>query len=58
MSASSSAGAPLPYLQRSAGRAQVPGPGRSTGRARASEAQWYPSYDEEPRSGGPAGPRL
>ncbi|PWU62139.1 transcriptional regulator, partial [Micromonospora globispora] len=47
MSASSSAGAPLPYLQRSAGRAQVPGPGRSTGRARASEAQWYPSYDEE-----------
>ncbi|NYF55953.1 LCP family protein [Micromonospora purpureochromogenes] len=57
MSATSSAGVPLPYLQRSAGRAAVPGPDRAAGRARPSETQWYPSYDEErPRSGGPGGP--
>ncbi|MEU4714014.1 LCP family protein [Micromonospora purpureochromogenes] len=57
MSATSSAGVPLPYLHRSAGRAAVPGPDRAPGRARPSETQWYPSYDEErPRSGGPGGP--
>ncbi|MGK5442589.1 LCP family protein [Micromonospora sp. URMC 105] len=57
MSATSSAGVPLPYLHRSAGRAAVPGPDRAAGRARPSEAQWYPSYDEEgPRSGAPGGP--
>ncbi|MFG2165434.1 LCP family protein [Micromonospora chersina] len=58
MSATSSAGVPLPApLSRSAGRAQVPGSGRGTsGRARATDARWYPSYDEEPRSGGPGGP--
>ncbi|MEU5942943.1 LCP family protein [Micromonospora sp. NPDC047548] len=57
MSATSSAGVPLPYLHRSAGRAAVPGPDRAAGRARPSEAQWYPSYDEEaPRPGGPGGP--
>ncbi|SCG50766.1 LCP family protein [Micromonospora inositola] len=57
MSATTSVGVPLPYLSRSAGRAQVPGSGRGTaGRARAAEAQWYPSYDEEPRPGGPGGP--
>ncbi|MEV0722207.1 LCP family protein [Micromonospora purpureochromogenes] len=57
MSATSSAGVPLPYLHRSAGRAAVPGPDRAAGRARPSETQWYPSYDEErPRSGGPGGP--
>ncbi|MCI4063311.1 LCP family protein [Micromonospora sp. R77] len=57
MSASTSAGVPLPHLNRSAGRAQVPGPGRgASGRARSAEAQWYPSYDEEPRRGGPGGP--
>ncbi|GAB3184276.1 hypothetical protein GCM10027259_42110 [Micromonospora palomenae] len=57
MSATSSAGVPLPYLHRSAGRAAVPGPDRAAGRARPSETQWYPSYDEErPRSGGPGSP--
>ncbi|MFG2056243.1 LCP family protein [Micromonospora sp. NPDC048930] len=57
MSATMSAGAPLPYLSRSAGRASVPGPGRGTpGRARATDARWYPPYDGEPRSGGPGGP--
>ncbi|MEV4480209.1 LCP family protein [Micromonospora coxensis] len=58
MSATSSAGVPLPYLHRSSGRAQVPGPTRgATGRARQPDAQWYPSYDEEqPRPGGPGGP--
>ncbi|MCW3816540.1 LCP family protein [Micromonospora sp. DR5-3] len=57
MSATTSADAPFPYVSRSAGRAQVPGPGRSaTGRARATDARWYPSYDEEPRSGGPGSP--
>ncbi len=58
MSATSSAGVPLPYLHRSAGRASVPGPDRSaSGRARPSEARFYPSYDEEePQPGGPAGP--
>ncbi|MET8305743.1 LCP family protein [Micromonospora sp. NPDC005173] len=59
MSATSSAGAPYPYLHRSAGRASVPGPDRgASGRARPTEARWYPSYDEEPpRPGGPDGPR-
>ncbi|MEV0805497.1 LCP family protein [Micromonospora sp. NPDC050200] len=57
MSATSSADIPLPYLHRSAGRAAVPGPDRAAGRARPSEPQWYPSYDEEPpRSRGPGGP--
>ncbi|MDH6463478.1 LCP family protein required for cell wall assembly [Micromonospora sp. A200] len=57
MSATSSAGVPLPYTHRSAGRAAVPGPDRAAGRARPSETQWYPSYDDErPRSGGPGGP--
>ncbi|MFC8618227.1 LCP family protein [Micromonospora purpureochromogenes] len=57
MSATSSAGVPLPYLHRSTGRAAVPGPDRAAGRARPSETQWYPSYDEErPRSGGPGAP--
>ncbi|MEV4723448.1 LCP family protein [Micromonospora humida] len=58
MSATSSAGASLPYLHRSAGRASVPGTDRgATGRARASDAQWYPSHQEsQPRSGGPGGP--
>ncbi len=52
-----SAGAPLPYLSRNAGRASVPGPGRgSTGRARATDARWYPPYDGQPRSGGPGSP--
>ncbi|MFU8873319.1 LCP family protein [Micromonospora sp. SL4-19] len=56
MSATTSAGFPLPYL-RSAGRAQVPGPGRGTaGRARVTDARRYPSYDGEPRPGGPGGP--
>ncbi|SCL15577.1 transcriptional attenuator, LytR family [Micromonospora rhizosphaerae] len=57
MSATTSADLPLPYLHRSAGRAQVPRPDRgSAGRGRATEAQWYPSYEEQPRSGGPGGP--
>ncbi|MEU8111332.1 LCP family protein [Micromonospora sp. NPDC048947] len=58
MSATSSAGVPHPYLHRSAGRASVPGPDRgASGRARPTEARFYPSYDEEqPRSGGPSGP--
>ncbi|MEU5672348.1 hypothetical protein ABZ749_18690, partial [Micromonospora sp. NPDC047753] len=58
MSATSSAGVPHPYLHRSAGRASVPGPDRgASGRARPTEARFYPSYDEEqPRPGGPAGP--
>ncbi|MEU1884095.1 LCP family protein [Micromonospora sp. WMMD987] len=58
MSATSSAGASLPYLHRSAGRAPVPGSDRgATGRTRQSDAQWYPSYqDDQPRSGGPGGP--
>ena len=58
MSATSSAGAPLPRpLNRGAGRASVPGSGRdATARARATETRWYPSHDEAPRSGGPAGP--
>ncbi|SCF36047.1 transcriptional attenuator, LytR family [Micromonospora matsumotoense] len=58
MSATSSAGASLPYLHRGAGRAAVPGADRgATGRARQSDAQWYPSYqDDQPRSGGPGGP--
>ncbi|MGW0213324.1 LCP family protein [Micromonospora chokoriensis] len=59
MSATSSAGVPYPSLHRSAGRASVPGPDRgASGRARPTEARFYPSYDEEgPRSGGPTGPR-
>ncbi|MCZ7377777.1 LCP family protein [Micromonospora sp. WMMC250] len=59
MSATSSAGVPYPSLHRSAGRASVPGPDRgASGRARPTEARFYPSYDEEgPRPGGPAGPR-
>ncbi|WP_433552017.1 LCP family protein [Micromonospora zamorensis] len=59
MSATSSAGVPHPYLHRSAGRASVPGPDRgASGRARPTEARFYPSYDEEePRPDGPAGPR-
>src|SRR5687768_5458741 len=58
MSATSSAGVPHPYLHRSAGRASVPGPDRgASGRARPTEARFYPSYDEEqPRPGGPTGP--
>ncbi|MFE9651455.1 LCP family protein [Micromonospora sp. NPDC006431] len=58
MSATTSADDPFPYVSRSAGRAQVPGPGRSTtGRARPTDASRYPSYDEEqPRSGGPGSP--
>ncbi|MEU8295747.1 LCP family protein [Micromonospora sp. NPDC048909] len=57
MSATSSAGVPLPYLHRSSGRASVPGPARgASGRARPAEPRWYPSYDEEPRGGGPGGP--
>ncbi|QDY11274.1 LytR family transcriptional regulator [Micromonospora sp. HM134] len=58
MSATSSAGASLPYLHRSAGRASVPGADRGpTGRSGQSDAQWYPSYQEsQPRSGGPGGP--
>ncbi|WFF02069.1 LCP family protein [Micromonospora sp. WMMD964] len=59
MSATSSAGVPHPFLHRSAGRASVPGPDRgASGRARPTEARFYPSYDEEePRPGGPKGPR-
>ncbi|MEU1645933.1 LCP family protein [Micromonospora zamorensis] len=59
MSATSSAGVPHPYLHRSAGRASVPGPDRgASGRARPTEARFYPSYDEEePTPGGPTGPR-
>ncbi|MGC4744847.1 LCP family protein [Micromonospora sp. DT201] len=59
MSATSPAGVPHPHLHRSAGRASVPGPDRgASGRARPTEARFYPSYDEEqPRPGGPAGPR-
>ncbi|MFG1720270.1 LCP family protein [Micromonospora chalcea] len=61
MSATSSAGAPFPHhLNRDAGRASVPGSGRgATGRARTSDARWYPPHDEAPRSGrtgGPVGP--
>ncbi|MFJ8581563.1 LCP family protein [Micromonospora sp. NPDC093277] len=57
MSATSSAGLPLPRLSRSAGRAQVPGPGQGTaGRARAADVRRFPSYEERPRYGGPAGP--
>ncbi|MGK5737793.1 LCP family protein [Micromonospora sp. URMC 103] len=57
MSATSSAGLPHPYLHRSSGRASVPGSARGTsGRARPSDASWYPSYDEQPQGGGPAGP--
>ncbi|MGC4894202.1 LCP family protein [Micromonospora sp. DT31] len=57
MSATSSAGAPLPRpLNRGAGRAQVPDSGRATARARATDARWYPPSDEAPRSGGPGGP--
>ncbi|MFR9774576.1 LCP family protein [Micromonospora sp. MS34] len=56
MSATMPAGAPLPYLSRSAGRASVPGPGRdNAGRVRATDTRRYPAY-EEPRSGGPGGP--
>ncbi|MFG1884607.1 LCP family protein [Micromonospora sp. NPDC049102] len=52
------AGVPHPYLHRSAGRASVPGPDRgASGRARPTEARWYPSYDEQqPGPGGPSGP--
>lgn len=59
MSATSSAGVPHPFLHRSAGRASVPGPDRgASGRARPTEARFYPSYDEEqPGPGGPAGPK-
>ncbi|WFE51096.1 LCP family protein [Micromonospora sp. WMMD1155] len=59
MSATSSAGVPHPFQHRSAGRASVPGPDRgASGRARPTEARFYPSYDEEePRPGGPKGPR-
>ncbi|MDO3703488.1 LCP family protein [Micromonospora sp. C28SCA-DRY-2] len=57
MSATTPAGLPLPYLHRSAGRASVPGSGRSaTGRARPGEARWYPAPDEQPQAGGPGGP--
>lgn len=57
MSATMSAGAPLPHLSRSAGRASVPGPDRgSAGRARPTDTRWYPKYDEEPRRAGPGGP--
>jgi LCP family protein required for cell wall assembly len=49
------AGAPLPYLSRSAGRARVPGSGEGdAGRARGTAR--YPAYQEAPRSGGPGGP--
>ncbi|MEV6797573.1 LCP family protein [Micromonospora rifamycinica] len=60
MSATSSAGGSLPYLHRSAGRAAVPGSDRgATGRSRRSDAQWYPSHQEDqPRSGGPGGPGI
>ncbi|MFF0152571.1 LCP family protein [Micromonospora sp. NPDC005203] len=61
MSATSSAGVPHPHphLHRSAGRASVPGPDRgASGRARPTEARFYPPYDEEqPKPGGPVGPR-
>ncbi|TDC68847.1 LytR family transcriptional regulator [Micromonospora sp. KC606] len=58
MSATSSAGVPLPHLHRSSGRASVSGSdGGATGRARQSDAQWYPTYgDEQPGHGGPGGP--
>ncbi|EEP72455.1 LytR family transcriptional regulator [Micromonospora sp. KC207] len=63
MSATASAGVPLPYLRRSAGRAPVPGPGQSgSGRARVPGAQWYPAHDDRPPgrgfggSDGPSGP--
>jgi LCP family protein required for cell wall assembly len=57
MSANSSAGVPLPYLHRSAGRASVPDPARgASGRARPGEARWYPSPDEERPGAGPGGP--
>ncbi|MEU3456660.1 LCP family protein [Micromonospora sp. NPDC006766] len=57
MSATIPAGLPLPHLSRSAGRAQVPGPGRGpAGRARVADARRSPSYDEGPRPGGPIGP--
>ncbi|KXK62555.1 transcriptional regulator [Micromonospora rosaria] len=53
MSATSSAGAPFPYLHRGAGRASVPGPG-DTGRSRPT-SQWYPEHDDRPAPGGPGG---
>ncbi|RQX24705.1 transcriptional regulator, partial [Micromonospora chalcea] len=58
MSATSSAGSPFPHpLNRDAGRASVPGSGRgATGRARTSDARWYPPHDEAPRSGRTGGP--
>ncbi|MFF5176333.1 LCP family protein [Micromonospora sp. NPDC000089] len=57
MSATSSAGAPLPYLHRSSGRASVPGPTDGATRPHQAGSQWYPSPDEAPaHSGGPGGP--
>ncbi|MFI6164696.1 MULTISPECIES: LCP family protein [Micromonospora] len=53
MSATASAGVPIPHLRRSAGRAPVPGPGQEgSGRARVPGAQWYPTHDDRPRGGG------
>ncbi|MFI2661955.1 LCP family protein [Micromonospora carbonacea] len=53
MSATASAGVPVPPLRRSAGRAPVPGPGQGgSGRASVPGAQWYPTHDDRPRSGG------
>ncbi|WP_091613783.1 LCP family protein [Micromonospora mirobrigensis] len=46
---------PLPRLHRSAGRASVPRPG-SGDRPRGAGAQWYPSHDDAPHTGGPTGP--
>ncbi|MFG1949564.1 LCP family protein [Micromonospora sp. NPDC048830] len=55
MSATTPAGASLPYLHRSSGRASVPGRG-SPGRAHTPQAQWHPSHDDRPYGGGPGGP--
>ncbi|MFF3853451.1 LCP family protein [Micromonospora sp. NPDC002575] len=53
MSATASAGVPIPHLRRNAGRAPVPGPDQGgPGRARVPGAQWYPTHDDRPRGGG------
>ncbi|WP_089004789.1 LCP family protein [Micromonospora viridifaciens] len=58
MSATTPADHPLSHPSRNAGRASVPAHGRGTaGRARVADPRWSPSYDGEPRPGGPAGPR-
>ncbi|MGC4806541.1 LCP family protein [Micromonospora sp. DT233] len=54
MSATTPAGASLPPLHRSAGRASVPGPGQ--GHSRVPAAQRSPSHDDRPSAGGFDGP--